>query len=195
MMMFSESDLRFRFSDDWVVCRYDAHRYYRGWSGAGLKGVDFIAILRDETLVLMEVKNYSIRAAGSRGHTLEAILAQPEILTESFGRKIVDTLTAIDAVRQYWQRHWWRRWALRRYRKRPPRSSEPAFWARVCELAEQPDTCMAVLWLESDAFSPALRQQLETQLTEELPDLASRVYIAQRTAHPFGDCLHAEDTP
>lgn len=193
MTIFSESDIRFRFSDEWVVCRYDAHRYYRQWSGVGLKGVDFIGILRDDSLVLMEVKNYSIRAGGSRGHTLDAILARPGILTEAFGHKIADTLTAIDAVRQYWQRRWWQRLAWRWYRKRPPRSSEPAFWARVCELAERPDTCVAVLWIESAAFSPAIRQQLETQLAEELHDLASNVHIADSNAHPFGGCLSVED--
>jgi len=188
-MTFAESDIQFRFSPDWVVYRYDTHRYYRGWSGAGLKGVDFFGILRDDTLVLMEVKNYNIRSSGKRGHTLDAILAEPRILTDAFGHKIADTLVAIDAVRQYWQRHWWRRWAWRWFSHRAPHSSEQAFWARVCALAENPECCTAVLWLESEALDYAFRQRIAAQLSGELSRLAAQVYVADGRMNPFDGSL------
>ncbi len=194
-MIYVESDIQFRFTADWVVFRYDTHRYYKGWSGAGLKGVDFIGILKDETLVLMEIKNYNLRLSGKRGHTLDAIQMDPSLLTEAFGHKIADTLTAIDAVRQYWQRHWWRRLALRWYSRRSPKSSEPAFWARVCALAENPEHCMAVLWLESNALDTAFRRRIGTQLSEELSALCARVEVSHSSEHPFADSLEVSGAP
>lgn len=191
-MTFTESDICFRFGPQWVVCRYDTHRYYRGWSGVGLKGVDFIGILEEETLVVMEVKNFRIRPAGNRGHTLDALLAHPGKLTEAFGNKIADTFTAIDAVRRYVQRRWWRRLALRWWHsRRSPRSSEAAFWARICALAENPDKCIAVLWLESEALDSGFRTRIGNQLSEELADISRRVYVVDTRSNPFAESLEA----
>ncbi len=190
---FSESDLRFRFTGDWVLYRYDTHRYYKGWSGSGLKGVDFIGILDDATLVLIEVKNYGFRSGGRRGHTLDAIRSDSSILTEDFGHKIVDTFTAIDAVRQYWQRHWWRRLVWRRSGRRKPESSETAFWARICALAENPANCILVLWLESEDIDEVFRQRIAAQLSEELAAFAATVYVADSKTNPLE--AHIEARP
>ena len=105
MTHYPESDIDFHFAaTDWAVCRYDQHRYFKGWSGRGLKGVDFIAVWQQNKLLLMEVKNYNRRPNGKGGQTADVIRADPAILSDAFAEKIADTLTSIDAIRQYWQR-------------------------------------------------------------------------------------------
>ena len=54
-MQLAESDLLFEFPDDWVVRKYDDTAAYQSLSGHGLKGVDFIALVPDGTLWLIEV--------------------------------------------------------------------------------------------------------------------------------------------
>jgi len=58
-MQLKESALLFDFEEtDWIVKKYDDHRYYKSLSGAGLKGVDFIGIFQQEKVVFIEVKNF-----------------------------------------------------------------------------------------------------------------------------------------
>ena len=61
MNTFIESGLTFSFSKRWKVLKYDKHRFYRYLSGSGFKGVDFIGVLDEKQLVLIEVKNYKDR--------------------------------------------------------------------------------------------------------------------------------------
>jgi hypothetical protein len=186
MTHYPESDIDFHFAaSDWAVCRYDQHRYFKGWSGRGLKGVDFIAVWQQNKLLLMEVKNYNQRPSGKGGQTADVIRADPAILSDAFAEKIADTLTAIDAIRQYRQRRWWRRLASWWFRRRPARSSETAFWVRVCELAAAPENCIAVLWLEGKDLDTSFRQTLEKRLSHELSALAAQVVICDANSNPF----------
>lgn len=186
MTHYAESDIDFHFAaPDWVVCRYDQHRYFKGWSGRGLKGVDFIAVWQQEKLLLIEIKNYNPRSSGKGGQTAEAIRADPAILSDAFGEKIADTLTAIDAVRQYWQRHWWRRLMAWWFRRRKAGRSETAFWVRVCDLALSPQNCVAVLWIEDEELDASFRKHLEQRLSYELSALAAQVVVCDTDSNPF----------
>ncbi len=77
-MTFSESDICFRFGPEWVVYRYDTHRYYRSWNGVGLKGMDFIGILDEGTLVVMEVKTFAFALQAIAG--IRSALHIPPVL-------------------------------------------------------------------------------------------------------------------
>jgi hypothetical protein len=189
---FRESDINFRFDENWLVYRFDKHRYYRGFSGAGLKGVDFLAIHQDTQLVLMEIKNYNPRGPWKRGTTLEDILANPEVLSVHFSEKITDTLLAIDAIRQYWQRRWWRRLLWRIFSYLQPAIHEYAFWQRVCTLAQDPKSCIAVLWLESNELGLPVRDQLQQGLALSLQTYCSSVVVCDIRNQPFATSVQAD---
>jgi hypothetical protein len=186
---FRESDINFIFDDSWLVYRFDQHRYYRGFSGAGLKGVDFLALRNDDQLVLMEIKNYNPRGPWKRGNTLTEIIAEPDILVQHFTAKIKDTLLAVDAIRQYWQRRWWRRILWKIFSHLHPRYHEYAFWQRVCTHVRHPEQCVAVLWLESTDIDQALREKLRQRLSEKLRDYCSSVMVCDYRHQPFGHSL------
>lgn len=185
-MHYAESDIDFHFdASHWAVCRYDQHRYFKGWSGRGLKGVDFIAVRKQNKFLLMEVKNYNRRPNGKGGQTADVIRADPAILSDAFAEKIADTLTAIDAIRQYWQRRWWRRLVFWWFRRQPLGKSETAFWVRVCDLALLPQHCIAVLWIEGEALDASFRQALEKRLSYELSALTAQVVVCDANSNPW----------
>ena len=104
-MEFIESGLHFRFGEEWVIKKYDAHRFYQGLSGSGLKGVDFLGIL-GEGLFLFEIKNFRRRRQWQEENPLEAVLDHPSEFAENIAYKVEDTLLAIDAIWQYYNRKW-----------------------------------------------------------------------------------------
>jgi len=98
MTEFQESGLTFQFNEDWVVNKYDEHRYFRRLAGEGLKGVDFLGIYKKEELVLIEVKNYRIRYKEKPPTAIYNIIENPEILAEKIQKKAEDTLKAIRRI-------------------------------------------------------------------------------------------------
>ncbi len=189
---YQESDLLLRFSPRWAAYRYDTHPYYQGWSGLGLKGVDFIGILTPDLLVLTEVKNYHRRVQGFKGYNLESIRENPALLADVVARKVSDTFLALDAVRQYWHRRWWRRMRWGRLVKKSPQQSERAFWANACKLAERPECCGALLWLEGPALDAGIRQELTRQLSGQLAGVCAKVWVAGDGLNPFPEDLWVE---
>lgn len=189
---YQESDLLLRFGPRWAAHRYDTHPYYQGWSGLGLKGVDFLGILVPDLLVLTEVKNYHRRVQGQKGYNAESIRENPALLANAVARKVSDTFLALDAVRQYWQRRWWRRLRWRRLVKKSPKHSERAFWANACTLAEHPECCAALLWLEGPALDADIRQELTQQLSSKLVGVCGRVWVAGDGFNPLPEDLFVE---
>lgn len=188
-MHFLESDINFFFESDWVVHRYDTHRYFRGLSGRGLKGVDFIGILHQEYLVFFEVKNYNIRPSGRGGQSLDLVQKDSHLIANAFIRKIEDTFTAVDAIQKYWERRWWRRLFSMLIRHLPIKRYESAFWRKVTELAGNPGCCTAVLWLESPAFDSDYRKKLNNEISEELSGHCAQTIIADSRSNPFSGTL------
>ena len=148
---FSESEIRFKFPDDWFVFKYDEHRFYRYLSGEGLKGVDFIAI-HQERLILIEVKSYAIRFKKENYDPMSELLSDPSSYAKKYLRKFEDTFRLLDIIDQYYNRKWW-------YRKlfQPLKSyfsqkyilkTETGFWSKAIEILKKEEAIKLVLWLE-----------------------------------------------
>ena len=127
-MTYRESDLLLTFPPDWVVRKYDATAAYRSLAGHGLKGVDFICLLPDGRLWLIEVKNYTTRR--KRGKVYAAKLRSPEDLSAHLTRKFHDSERLLRIVAESFRRRWYRRWQLayQRWRGRPFPESNVWFW-------------------------------------------------------------------
>lgn len=171
METYSEGDLIFSFPLHWGVRSYDEHTYYRGLSGVGFKGVDFLLIdpggeETAPTLYFMEVKNYRTRTTGDG--VFVATLKSPERLAETIAQKYADTREAIRTVYRYYRRSWWFRqlepWLVhsRRYRY------DRIFWTQAYQLLHQEQAVEVLLWLELErkdaAYLDALRMALENRL-------------------------------
>ena len=183
-MEFIESGLHFRFGEGWVIKKYDAHRFYQGLSGSGLKGVDFLGILGEE-LYLFEVKNFRRRHDWQADNPLNTVLAQPAAFTESMAYKVEDTLLAIDAIWQYYHRKWLFRRLLPAFRLLPPTEGDWRFWARAHDLIQNPEQVKVVLWMETEQARPALLADLTQALEAQLRSRAASVRIALRSDYAF----------
>lgn len=107
MQTFEESGLTFHFEKDWIVIKYDEHRFYRYLSGRGLKGVDFIHVINFEKLVLTEVKNFNDRFEKDNINPTETFLNNLDRFFNAFVSKFNHTLKAIRIVHSYYKRKWW----------------------------------------------------------------------------------------
>ena len=183
-MEFIESGLHFRFGEGWVIKKYDAHRFYQGLSGSGLKGVDFLGILGEE-LYLFEVKNFRRRHDWQADNPLNTVLAQPAAFTESMAYKVEDTLLAIDAIWQYYHRKWLFRRLLPAFRLLPPTEGDWRFWARAHDLMQNPEQVKVVLWMETEQARPALLAEISQALNVRLQGRAASVRIALRSDYSF----------
>ncbi len=175
-MIIREGGLQFTFGKGWTVKKYDRHRYYRGLSGAGLKGVDFICLHERKELVLVEVKNYTTRHNRAMQKSFSVDAKPPEELAIAIQQKLVDTLVAIDAVFQYYQRGWMHRKFQPIIQYWPWPSFDRYFWTQAYQLAQSRETIRAVLWLELDTDDPGdyveqLQQQLQQQPDKGLPPI------------------------
>jgi len=150
---FYESGITFRFSERWKTLKYDEHRFYRYLSGSGFKGVDFIGILDEKTLALIEVKNYKDRYEFDESDPSENIISNPLAYAEQFAHKFNDTFQLIGIIRKYYQRKWWflqpRKFLLRVIPKHILLRFDWGFWNLVIQLLdEKKEKILIVLWLE-----------------------------------------------
>lgn len=179
-MIVNESGIRFEFaSRHWAGRKYDEHTFFRGLSGAGLKGIDFLGIHRGRQLVLLEVKHFrhSGKVPGAR------------LLAAEIAAKIEDTLTGLDAVHQYFERNPFYRLAQPLLRRLPARQRlEWPFWARAYQLAQAPRQREVVVWAEVDEAPFPGAEDLGNELRLLLGD-SWKVTIASRNAYPFSDSL------
>ncbi|MBR9920060.1 MAG: hypothetical protein GYB31_04415 [Bacteroidetes bacterium] len=144
--VFEESGLRFEFSDQWVVRKYDSHNYYRGLSSVGMKAVDFIGIFQEKA-VLIEVKNYGQQSP------LKAIeiLNNPDSFIEHMLQKVEDTRVGIRAIHGYFMRNWWYRKLYPRLLRLPLRRWNRAswvFWAQLYHLVWEAEDLEVIFWFE-----------------------------------------------
>lgn len=103
MPVLQESGLFFSFDKSWELRCYDRHTFFKGLSGAGLKGVDFIGIRNQTQLFLIEVKNFRYDAQGLRKHAVDARLSYPDQIAAELIDKAVDTVRAIQLIEKYFQ--------------------------------------------------------------------------------------------
>lgn len=184
MPVFEESGLHFNFDARWTVRKYDAHRFFQGFSGAGLKGVDFIA-LNEETLVLLEVKNYQRRQDWQTENPFDRISRVPKVFARHMAGKYLDTLRALRAIGTYYHRKWvfrlLRPWLLRSSGAR----SDWSFWAKVDAHLQSGKPIFAILWLETEQDQLAFRQALQQSLKSLLGDAVQEVQVQ----HPGTEAL------
>lgn len=189
--VFSESGLQFKFPSDWVVFKYDEHRFYKYLSGSGLKGVDFIAI-HQQRLILIEVKNYMERFAKEGEHPMDPLIGTPEIYASKFFRKFEDTFRLLDIIEQYYQRKWWYRKVFRVFKKYFSDSSiikkETGFWSKAIELLNQPERVRLVLWLElapdyDSKKAKALNDYFQKSIQSKIPE--GMVFYIAHSRDPF----------
>lgn len=176
--IFLESGLKFKFPEDWLVFKYDEHRFYQYLSGAGLKGVDFIAI-HEERLFLIEVKNYMERFAKKGEHPMDPLLENPASYVTRYFRKFEDTFRLLDIIEQYYLRKWWYRKIFKVFKSYFSENSilktETGFWSKAINLLDQPKKVSLVLWLElAPGYDPikakALNEYFETNIQAKIPE-------------------------
>jgi hypothetical protein len=163
--VFEESDLSFTFPTDWIVRKFDSTPAYQSLSGHGLKGVDFLCLGADDSLYLIEVKNYRKRGGGHK-----IVRRDPERLAEHVGRKFVDTKRLIDIFNRAMRRGWWPSlllfWYLLHPRPRP--NAHYWFWAEAERRVHLPENVYCVLWLETPEsqfnYQAATEQALKAYL-------------------------------
>lgn len=178
-MTFTESTITFTFlPEHWELIAYDRHRYYNALKGAGLRGVDFLGIWKEETLVLLEIKSFRLREAAQSGPAIRALLEQPDLLFQAMVEKKTDSLRGLEGIEAFLRKRWLYRLLEPFFGKFPPRWQRVlpwSFWAKVWACRPSLRT---VLWLETDAeyegwdedrvarFRQHLREKLRTHQIE-----------------------------
>lgn len=182
--VFHESDLRISFSDGWTVLKFDTHRYFKAISGHGYKGVDFIGYHPTHGVLLLEIKNYTLRYGDALVPKTKAFLENPETLVPLLDGKFRDSQTMITTIHGYLRRRWWYRLLLRFPRLLPLfalTNKELPFWYQVTETAASNITLATGLAIAPDfaeAFAKSVDQPhgLHYQLSERFSK-ASVVFI------------------
>lgn len=183
-MVFEESGLLFNFSDAWNVRPFDHHRYYRWLSGRGFSGVDFVGIYRGR-LVLMEVKNYQRREGMPNTDAFQVVREDPEAFALRMVEKVEDSFQIILAVNGAHRRRWWFPLFVRLPEKWKQRYPQSYFWYVVWELAQEPQNCVFVLWLDADSETEQVESIILETLKINLTNYTSQVEIASRRNQPF----------
>ena len=185
-MIFHESGLQFTFGPNWVVKKYDEHAYFRGLSGRGLKGVDFIAIRDENELVLIEVKNYRTRYNATIDRSFDVVVKPVQELAFELKRKAEDTVLAIDAVLQFYHRRWWYRRFRKMWMRWPWLQHRRAFWTRAEILSHQ--SLHYVIWLALDADDPkGYAAKLLMELEKIGIENIDKISVTNGESSPFGD--------
>ena len=195
-MTFQESDLQFQFSDiDWQIKKYDAHRYFKILSGAGLSGIDFLGIYKETQVVFWEIKNYHSNDTSKIQDYL--VINDTSLFIKKITAKMEDTLTAIRVINQYLERQWWYRFFLQYYQFIPTalvRRKDWYFWYRVQDLIQQEKAVVGVLWLEvaidyTVEGKQELLTEIESALGKELTGKGIKILVASMDKRVFKPSL------
>jgi len=193
MKSFTESGLDFRFNDDWVVKKYDSHRYYKGLSGVGLKGIDFIALnIKENLAVFFEVKNYRTRYRVENGEPIYPTLKAPDILGQALSEKIKDTLLAINAITTYFRKSFLYRLFLPLIIRLPLYRNDRFFWTKVAHCIYEHHNLQVVFWVELEEVDTPYIDELNTIVDRLLKEETIQVFLADTRQHPFSSSLKVE---
>lgn len=182
MKTFEEGTIAFHFEDRWRVEKWDACRAYVDGVGKltgeltssagvkraeGTKAVDFVGVLDDEVLYLLEVKDF-------RGHRIENQRRQESELALEIGLKVRDTLAGLTAA---------------------VASGAEGPWIKDClrAISAQKHAPVVVAWIAEDAVTPSepqskrkIREDVRLkQLKQRLSWFTRRVWVAS----PFGSVV------
>ena len=151
-MEFRESGWIFKFSDGWIVKKYDDHRYYRWLSGQGFKGVDFLAFRPNDKLLCIEVKNYRQE------------LPPVDTIANIFCKKVKDTLRIVNIIEQYYLRKPLYRLGQKTIRRWPQFFGEWGYWTEIAEIMHTKEHCIFVLWIKAREADPTFYDRLKQQI-------------------------------
>ena len=149
MPTFRESGLEFTFPDDWEVLPFDKHPYYRTLSGHGLSGVDFMALLPDGTLLLLEVKNYTDPYPDRNLVELPKFVTDFDGYARRMARKATDSLRTVRIVEQMLLRKRGYRWLVNYPWWLQRLVPGWYWWYRAAHAAAAPARIWFVLWAEN----------------------------------------------
>lgn len=164
VLRFEESDLVFDIATSWGVHKYDRHKFFRGLSGHGLKGVDFIALLPDGRLGLIEVKNYHPRPKVD-GSTHPVRRKKAADLAENLAKKFHDTQRALNVIQKYYRSKWYYRlrsfisWPLERLF-----NSDLYFYLEAAKRSQGELPVAIILWLETPKAAKTYRTKIYAHL-------------------------------
>lgn len=202
MTHFIESDLHFYFNDQWLIKKYDNHRFYRHLSGVGLKAVDFIGLWKGKKVILMEIKNYKTRYTDHFPPIGEKILAKNPTLVALMENKIEDTFLAIETIIKYYQRRWWYRIFVKIIPPVLPRYFqyfEWGFWTCIHQkIQDEKENVQLVLWLElEDKYPNISKEELQKavkNLQTSLNDIFNKYsfYVFSTEHHHFGVSIRSD---
>ncbi len=175
-MSYVESDLVFNFPECWIVKKYDQHPFYKGMSGVGLSAVDFIVVTQDDTILLIEVKNYRYRPASQLSHISGLLRNHEEGLAYLFIQKLEGTITGINAIATYYSKSaWYRAWYIL-LNKVGARyfllSNDRLFWLWLNKQIQQtPKRVVPILWLELPEHLVQYQIELEERIIAQMQTL------------------------
>lgn len=152
-MRYTESNLVFDFPKHWIVKKYDTHPFYKGMSGVGLSAVDFIVVTQEDTILLIEVKNYCNRPSSQVPHITNLLVNQENGLASSFVQKLQETITGVRAIAAYLRKSKWYHLCYSLLQKIGAKylllKNDRLFWLWLHEQVQQaPEKIVPVLWLE-----------------------------------------------
>lgn len=179
--VFQESGLEFSFPNDWVVKKYDEHRFYHYLAGLGFKGVDLIAITPERKLILIEVKNYIDRFPQDGINPTETLINNTFTFSETFGQKFNDTFQLLQIVQKYFNRKKWYRWLALPISKFLPFSTliklDWGFWTIANDFFKNKEIHL-ILWLET---APELSENRLSQIHQTIYE----VFLQQLPNYSF----------
>jgi len=166
--IFQESGLEFSFPKDWVIKKYDEHRFYHYLAGLGFKGVDLIALTPDRKLILIEIKNYINRFPQDGIDPTETLFNNTISFSEKYVQKFEDTFQLLEIVKKYFHRKRWYRWLALPFLKMLPYSTliklDWGFWTIANDILKNKDVQL-ILWLET---APELSENNWTQIQQTI---------------------------
>lgn len=180
---FAEGKFDFYFDlDQWQIRKYDDHTYFQGFSGMGLKGVDFLGIHQQKTLLLIEVKNFTWRNRPFREKQVRQSLQVPEEIAMAVRQKMEDTLAGLQAIRIYYERKKARTssW-LDRFRKI---DSEQLFWQQASHLLEE-NQLRCLLWMETEPEAEAFAEKVKAELSRHPVAEGHYIRVVRQSDYPY----------
>lgn len=171
MRVFSESSCAFTFDKRWKVLKYDDHRYYQIVSGRSFSGIDFAAILNNEELFLIEVKNfYQYENKGQIEDVDEFVIEIRE--------KVLDTIDLVNIIFKYHQRSWSYKTFIKLVNRFPCIHFNWWFWTRMQTLMSQ-KAFTFVLLIESVVSEKILLNKIQESIAVEgyqMPRISVRTF-------------------
>ncbi|MFW6203238.1 MAG: hypothetical protein ACOC30_02955 [Marinilabilia sp.] len=142
MMEFEESNLSFKFSDEWQAVQYDQLPEYVNVCRRlqGTKGIDFLTF-HNNSMILFEIKNF--RGYGNNSNT--RFSNAMEVLTTQIAQKVKDTVALIAGIGR-------------------TANFENPVWDKAFKHLNSKKEIIIIAWIEEDISSPVLKKRKKQEM-------------------------------